>query len=160
MMTQVTLEQIPVAETPDLMPASVYDECSVGPSFRSICSRWCFSMTNMIQVGINFRSCTYFRWARVCSTNTRPNEICSADRPILTHMRPQSQLREASWLSMKGSCSTVDHAPKLSKLFRVRISGFWVPGFRFRVSGPGLQVSVFGFEFSGCGFRVPRSSYA
>ena len=31
----------------DLIAASIYDEYSIGPSIRPICTRYCFTMTNM-----------------------------------------------------------------------------------------------------------------
>ena len=42
------------SKTKDLIAASSYDKCSVGPSIRPICTRCCFTMTNMIQVCGNF----------------------------------------------------------------------------------------------------------
>ena len=39
----------------DLIAASVYDKYSVGPSIRPVCTKCCFTMTNMIQVCSNFR---------------------------------------------------------------------------------------------------------
>jgi hypothetical protein len=38
----------------DLIPASVHDRKSVGPSIRPICTRCCFTMMSMIQVCSNF----------------------------------------------------------------------------------------------------------
>ena len=38
-----------------LIAASIHDKYSVGPSIRPICTRSCFTMTNMIQVCSNFR---------------------------------------------------------------------------------------------------------
>ena len=38
----------------DLIAASIYDEYSIGPSTLLICTRHCFTMTNMIQVCGNF----------------------------------------------------------------------------------------------------------
>ena len=54
---------------PDLTAVSIYDKYSIGPSMRSMCTRCCFTMTNMMQVWSNFR------WARVFIINTRPDEI-------------------------------------------------------------------------------------
>ena len=61
----------PGTRTPpaDLIPASIYDECSIGPSIRPFFTSCCFTMTNMIQV------CSNFLWARVLITNARPDEI-------------------------------------------------------------------------------------
>ena len=53
----------------DLIPVGIYDKYSVGPSIQPICTRWCFSMTNMIQV------CGNFLWALVLIINTRSDEI-------------------------------------------------------------------------------------
>ena len=53
----------------DLIAASIYDPCSIGPSFRSICTRCFFTKTNTIQV------CISLHWARVFIQNTRPDEI-------------------------------------------------------------------------------------
>ena len=49
--------------------ASIYDKYSVGRSIRPICTRCCFTMTNMIQV------CGNFQWGQVFITNTRPDEM-------------------------------------------------------------------------------------
>ena len=38
----------------ELIAASIYDKYSVGLSFQAICTRWCFAMTNMIQVCSDF----------------------------------------------------------------------------------------------------------
>ena len=43
-----------VAIDADLIAASIYDNYSVGPSIRPICTRYCFTMTNLIQVCSNF----------------------------------------------------------------------------------------------------------
>ena len=51
--------------THDLIAASIYDEHSVGPSFRPMCTRCCFTVTRTIQV------CSKFYWARVFIINTR-----------------------------------------------------------------------------------------
>ena len=53
----------------DFIAASIYDKCSAGPSIRPICTRRCFTTTNMIQV------CSNFHLARVFIINTRPDEI-------------------------------------------------------------------------------------
>jgi len=53
----------------DLIAASIYHKYSVGPSIRPICTRFCFTMTNMIQV------CSNFRCDRVFIINTRPDEM-------------------------------------------------------------------------------------
>ena len=37
-----------------LIAASIYDEYSAGPSIRSICTRYHFTMTHVIQVCCNF----------------------------------------------------------------------------------------------------------
>ena len=39
-----------VAELDDSIAASIYDTYSVGPSIRPICTRRCFTMSNMIQM--------------------------------------------------------------------------------------------------------------
>ena len=57
--------------TPHVSAASVYDEQSIGPSTRQICTRYCSTMTNMIQL------CTNFYEARVLIVNTRPDQIRS-----------------------------------------------------------------------------------
>jgi len=45
--------------------------------------------------------------------------------------------------------------PQLTDLlFRFRVAGFWVSGFRFRDSGFGFRVSGFGSRVLGLGFRV------
>ena len=38
----------------DPIALSIYDKNSVGPSIRPICTRCCFTMTDMIQVCSNF----------------------------------------------------------------------------------------------------------
>ena len=53
----------------DLTAASIDDEYTVDPSIRPICTKYCLSMTNIIQV------CSNFHWSRVCITRTRPDEI-------------------------------------------------------------------------------------
>jgi len=57
------------AASRDLLAASIYDKCSVGPSVRPIWTRYCFTMTNMIKV------CSNCRCARVFIINTRPDKI-------------------------------------------------------------------------------------
>jgi len=52
----------------DLIAASIYDNYSVGPSIRPICTRCCFTKTNMIRV------CRNVHWAGVCIMNIRPDE--------------------------------------------------------------------------------------
>ena len=68
-------------------PASIYDKYSVGPSSRPICTKCCFTMTNIIQV------CSNFHRTRVSIINTLPDEI--ATRTSLEHIsqsRPDSGL--------------------------------------------------------------------
>ena len=55
--------------TQDLLPVSVYDTHSVGPSIQPIFTRWCFKMTNMIQ------ACSESRRARVIILNTLLDEM-------------------------------------------------------------------------------------
>ena len=55
----------------DFIPTSIYDRYSVGPSVRSICTRCCFTITDMIQV------CSKFRRAPAFITNIRLEEISS-----------------------------------------------------------------------------------
>ena len=38
----------------NLIAASIYDKLSRGPSIRPVCTRYCFTMTSMIQVCSNF----------------------------------------------------------------------------------------------------------
>ena len=57
-----------------LIVASVYDKYPVGPSIRSICTRFCFTMTNMTQASGDFHS------ALVFFRNIRPDEIHLAKR--------------------------------------------------------------------------------
>ena len=57
------------AHTPDSNPACIYDEYSIGPSIRLICTRCCFKMTDMIQLRSSFH------WGRVFVINSRPHEI-------------------------------------------------------------------------------------
>jgi len=52
----------------DLIAVSVYDKHSVGPSIRTICTRCCFTMTDMIQV------CSSFHEAPAFMILTRPDE--------------------------------------------------------------------------------------
>ena len=52
-----------------LCPHRCSDRCSVGPSIRPICTRCCFTMTDMVQV------CSNGHWARVFNTNIRADEI-------------------------------------------------------------------------------------
>ena len=49
----------PWMQVGNLIAASIYDKYSVGPSIRPICTRCCFTITNMIQV------CSNFHWSRV-----------------------------------------------------------------------------------------------
>ena len=49
----------------DLIAVSVYDGNSVGPSTQPICTRWCFTMTNMIQACSNFIEPEYLSYTLV-----------------------------------------------------------------------------------------------
>jgi len=53
----------------DLTAASIHDRLSVGPSIQPICTRCCFTMTNMVQM------CSNFHRVRVFVTNTSPDDI-------------------------------------------------------------------------------------
>ena len=55
----------------DLIAASVYDQYSIGPSLRPICTRWYLTMNNMIQV------CSNSHWVRVFTINTSADGIDS-----------------------------------------------------------------------------------
>ena len=58
----------------DLIAGSIYDEYSVGPSIQPVCTTYCFTMTNMIQV------CSNFHEARVFVLNSRRDEIGGTTR--------------------------------------------------------------------------------
>ena len=53
---------------PDLILASIYHRCSIGPSIQSIGTGWCCQMTNVIQV------CRNFSLSPSTLTYTRPDE--------------------------------------------------------------------------------------
>ena len=53
----------------NLTAANIHDQYSVSPSVRSICTRCCFTVTNMI------RACSNFHRACVFIINTHPDEI-------------------------------------------------------------------------------------
>ena len=55
----------------NLIAPSAHAKYFLRPSFRPICTRLCFAMTNVIQV------CSNFDGARVFIINTRPGEILS-----------------------------------------------------------------------------------
>ena len=55
--TSSLLLSIPVLTKPLSPTASVYDKYSVGPSIRPICTRCCFTMTNMIWSAMNDMEC-------------------------------------------------------------------------------------------------------
>ena len=57
--------------SPNLIAAIIYDIYSVGPSMQPICTRRCFTISNMIQV------CSNFHWTRVFILHTRLDEIPS-----------------------------------------------------------------------------------
>ena len=58
---------------PNLIAASIYDKCSVGPSIRPICTRCCFKMTYLVQVCSNLgtTSLRLSRSAPTCSPKSR-----------------------------------------------------------------------------------------
>jgi hypothetical protein len=53
----------------NLIAASVHDEYSVRPIIRTVCTRYCLTMTDVIQ------KCTNFHEGRVLVINSRPDEI-------------------------------------------------------------------------------------
>jgi len=55
--------------SPHLVAASTYHKHSVGPSIRPVCTRCCFTRTNMIQVSSKFHC------ARMFIINARPDGI-------------------------------------------------------------------------------------
>ena len=59
----------------DLITACIYDKYLVGPSIRPICTRCCFTMTDMIQV------CSNFDRVGGCIAHTRPDEIAVDPSP-------------------------------------------------------------------------------
>ena len=61
-----------LSNVPDLTAVDIYDKHSVGPFIRPVCTRCCFTMTNMIKV------CSNFLCARLFIMNTRPDEIRKA----------------------------------------------------------------------------------
>ena len=64
-----TCQGVPSLSGSDSIAASIYNKYSVGPSIRPICTRCCFTMTDVIQVSSNFHSALLF------FINTRPDEI-------------------------------------------------------------------------------------
>ena len=94
----------------DLIAASISDQYSIGPSNRRICTRCCFTKTNMIQVCSNFDS------ARVFFINTRPDEIRShhfeeLDAALVGHferlLQPSPSIRYKSIYSVSPSIRPV-----------------------------------------------------
>ena len=77
----------------DLIASGIYDEYSVGPSIRPICTRCCLTMTHMIQVCSNFHS------ARVLIIKTRPDEIVGVDCGGQPGLRQRLILLEKSFNS-------------------------------------------------------------
>jgi hypothetical protein len=68
---------------PGFIAASIYDKYSVRLSIRPVCTRCCFTMTDMVQV------CSYCRWSRVFIISTRPDAI----KPGLEAWRPADRRR-------------------------------------------------------------------
>ena len=81
--TQV-LQMSAVRKTCHFIPPRMYDEWSVCPSIRPICTRCCFTMTSKIQV------CSNFRWVCVFITNQH-ERYREADSQVLqmTAVSPQ-----------------------------------------------------------------------
>ena len=59
----------------DLIVSSIYDQNSVGPSIRPIGTRFCFTMTHMIQV------CSNFYQVRAFIIHSGPDEISAMSQP-------------------------------------------------------------------------------
>ena len=53
----------------DWIAEGFYDKYSADPSIRPICTRCCFTTTNMIQ------ACSDIHWARVCITNAKFSRV-------------------------------------------------------------------------------------
>ena len=66
---RVLKKQTFVCGRDDLIASIIHDAYSVGPSIRQMCTRCCFTMTNMIQMGSNFDQAPIF------IAHTRMNEI-------------------------------------------------------------------------------------
>ena len=78
----------------NLIAASIYDQHSVGPSILSICTRCCFTMTDMIQANVY--------WAQVFITNTRLDAILQVIKRDDSGMVKYSRLQGASNVSLEG----------------------------------------------------------
>ena len=81
---------------PGLIAASMYSKYSAGPSIRPICTRNCFTMTNMLEVCSNFHRAREFRGRGVPACQRRARRpwprsniyekysVCPFSRPIRT----------------------------------------------------------------------------